>query len=106
MSFASGLTHPRREILSRNEHNCAACDASADGNALFDRLSFAPKTWDDLPMTPDLRTPDGHPISPFCFGTMQWGGKADPADSRAMYEAVRAAGMNFFDTAHGYTGGA
>jgi aryl-alcohol dehydrogenase-like predicted oxidoreductase len=57
-------------------------------------------------MTTDLRTPDGHPISPFCFGTMQWGGKADPADSRAMYDAVRSAGVNFFDTAHGYTGGA
>lgn len=57
-------------------------------------------------MTPDLRTPDGHPISPFCFGTMQWGGKADPANSRAMYDAARAAGIKFFDTAHGYTGGA
>jgi len=37
---------------------------------------------------------------------MQWGGKADRTDSRAMYDAARAAGLNFFDTAHGYTGGA
>jgi aryl-alcohol dehydrogenase-like predicted oxidoreductase len=57
-------------------------------------------------MTPDLRTPAGHPMSAYCFGTMQWGGKADRTDSRAMYDAARAAGINFFDTAHGYTGGA
>ncbi|MCU4654706.1 aldo/keto reductase [Roseibacterium sp. SDUM158016] len=57
-------------------------------------------------MTPDLRTPAGHPISSYCFGTMQWGGKADRIDSRAMYDAARAAGINFFDTAHGYTRGA
>ncbi|MDG4648702.1 aldo/keto reductase [Roseibacterium sp. SDUM158017] len=57
-------------------------------------------------MKPDLRTPAGHPISSYCFGTMQWGGKADRTDSRAMYDRARAAGINFFDTAHGYTGGA
>lgn len=57
-------------------------------------------------MTPELRTPAGHPISSYCFGTMQWGGKADRTDSRAMYNAARATGINFFDTAHGYTGGA
>ena len=56
-------------------------------------------------MTPDLKTPDGTPISNFAFGTMQWGGKADAAQSRAMYDAARAAGINFFDTAHGYTDG-
>lgn len=57
-------------------------------------------------MKPDLRTPAGEPISGYCFGTMQWGGKADRAESRAMYDAVRDAGINFLDTAHGYTGGA
>jgi aryl-alcohol dehydrogenase-like predicted oxidoreductase len=57
-------------------------------------------------MRAEFSTPGGHPISPFCFGTMQWGGKADHTESRAMYDAVRAAGINFFDTAHGYTGGA
>jgi aryl-alcohol dehydrogenase-like predicted oxidoreductase len=36
---------------------------------------------------------------------MQFGGTADEHDSRAMYAACRAAGINFFDTAHLYTGG-
>ena len=53
----------------------------------------------------ELSTPAGTPISKFSFGTMQWGGKADAIDSRAMYDAVRSAGINFFDTAHGYTNG-
>lgn len=52
-----------------------------------------------------LAAADGTPISRFCFGTMQFGGKADPTDSRAMYDAARGAGINFFDTAVGYTGG-
>jgi len=56
-------------------------------------------------MTQDLTTPDGTPISTFCFGTMQFGGKADEATSRAMYDSVRGAGINFFDTAYGYTVG-
>tara|TARA_B110000046_G_scaffold65811_1_gene73451 strand:- start:190 stop:444 length:255 start_codon:yes stop_codon:yes gene_type:complete len=37
---------------------------------------------------------------------MQWGGKADATDSYAMYDLAHAAGINFFDTAHGHTGGA
>jgi aryl-alcohol dehydrogenase-like predicted oxidoreductase len=57
-------------------------------------------------MTHTFRTPDGTPISRFCFGAMQFGGKADEAQSRAMYDAARAAGINFFDTAYAYTGGA
>lgn len=57
-------------------------------------------------MAPDLRTPDGTPISRFCFGCMQFGGKADDAESRAMYDASRETGINFFDTAHVYTDGA
>ena len=56
-------------------------------------------------MTLELSTPAGTPISKFSFGTMQWGGKADAIDSRAMYDAARSAGINFFDTAHGYTNG-
>ncbi|MCG6903403.1 MAG: aldo/keto reductase [Rhodobacter sp.] len=52
-----------------------------------------------------LKTANGTAISGFCFGTMQFGGKADAANSRSMYDACRAAGINFFDTAHGYTGG-
>lgn len=56
-------------------------------------------------MTPDLRTPDGTPISRFCFGAMQFGGTADEAASAGLYAACREAGLNFFDTAHAYTEG-
>jgi 1-deoxyxylulose-5-phosphate synthase len=52
-----------------------------------------------------LLTADGTPVSRFCFGTMQFGGKADEAASRSLYDASRAAGLNFFDTAHAYTEG-
>jgi aryl-alcohol dehydrogenase-like predicted oxidoreductase len=52
-----------------------------------------------------MTTPNGAPVSPFCFGTMQFGGTAHHSDSRALYDASRAAGINFFDTAHVYTGG-
>ena len=37
---------------------------------------------------------------------MQFGGKADEAESQNMYEAAREAGINHFDTAVGYCGGA
>ncbi len=36
---------------------------------------------------------------------MQFGGKADETASRAMFDACREAGLNFFDTAHAYTDG-
>ena len=39
------------------------------------------------------------------FGTMQFGGRADAAASRAMYDACRAKGLTHFDTAHVYTDG-
>jgi len=48
---------------------------------------------------------DGTPASKFSFGTMQFGGKADKDESRALYDASRAAGINFFDTAYVYTNG-
>jgi len=56
-------------------------------------------------MTPDLTTHDGTAVAPFAFGTMQFGGRADAADSRAMFDACRAAGIAHFDTAHVYTDG-
>ncbi len=56
-------------------------------------------------MAQKFTTPDGTPVSRFCFGTMQFGGKADEAESRAMYDAARAAGINFFDTAVSYAEG-
>ncbi len=52
-----------------------------------------------------LTTPSGKPVSNFSFGTMQFGGKADADQSRKMYDASRAAGINFFDTAYVYTEG-
>ena len=52
-----------------------------------------------------LKALDGNDASPMCFGCMQFGGTADAAASRAMFDACRDAGINFFDTAHTYTGG-
>jgi aryl-alcohol dehydrogenase-like predicted oxidoreductase len=53
-----------------------------------------------------LNTRSGAPASRLTFGTMQFGGKADTAESQAMYEAARDARINHFDTAVGYTDGA
>ena len=53
-----------------------------------------------------MKTLSGRDVSRFSFGTMQFGGKADEAASAALYAASREAGINFFDTAHLYTGGA
>lgn len=54
----------------------------------------------------DLTTRSGTPVSRLTFGTMQFGGTADAAESRAMYDAARTAGVTHFDTAVGYTDGA
>ncbi len=54
---------------------------------------------------PSLTTRDGSAVSRYCFGTMQFGGKADEAASGALFGACREAGINFFDTAYAYTGG-
>lgn len=53
-----------------------------------------------------LTTRNGTPVSRLTFGTMQFGGTADAVASQAMFEAARATGINHFDTAVGYTGGA
>lgn len=52
-----------------------------------------------------LTTRDSAAVSTLCFGCMQFGGTADKTASRAMFDACRAAGINFFDTAHVYTEG-
>ncbi len=52
-----------------------------------------------------LTTISGQSVSRFSFGTMQFGGNADETASAEMYAACRRAGVNFFDTAHGYTEG-
>jgi aryl-alcohol dehydrogenase-like predicted oxidoreductase len=57
-------------------------------------------------MKQTLTSPNGTPASRLAFGTMQFGGKADEAAARAMFDACIAAGITHFDTAHVYTGGA
>jgi len=44
--------------------------------------------------------------SRLAFGTMQFGGRADAAQSAAMFHACLDAGVTHFDTACGYNGGA
>lgn len=53
----------------------------------------------------NLTLKDGAPVSKLCFGAMQFGGTADHRASQEMYEACRARGINFFDTAYSYTDG-
>lgn len=57
-------------------------------------------------MKQTLTSPDGTPASRLAFGTMQFGGRAEEAASRAMFEACVSAGITHFDTAHVYTEGA
>ena len=57
-------------------------------------------------MKNQLISPNGTPASRFCFGTMQFGGRADKAQSHAMFDACRDVGLTFFDTAYVYTDGA
>src|SRR5512145_3458106 len=47
----------------------------------------------------------GVQVSQLCFGTMSFGGDADPQESARMYRACRDAGINFFDTADQYNQG-
>lgn len=49
--------------------------------------------------------PLGLPLSPLCFGTMQFGAGASESQSAALYESCRQAGINFFDTAFVYNEG-
>jgi len=52
-----------------------------------------------------ITSANGTPASPFCFGTMQFGGTSSDADSRAVYEQSRTADINFFDCAYAYNNG-
>jgi aryl-alcohol dehydrogenase-like predicted oxidoreductase len=47
----------------------------------------------------------GVAVSPLAFGTMSFGGDADPAVSRSMFQRCREAGINHFDTADVYSQG-
>jgi aryl-alcohol dehydrogenase-like predicted oxidoreductase len=53
-----------------------------------------------------IQTLDGTPISRLGFGAMQFGRTADEKNAREMVEACVAAGINHFDTAYSYNGGA
>ncbi|MDB6176348.1 aldo/keto reductase [Paracoccus sp. Z330] len=52
-----------------------------------------------------LKTMRGTPISSLCFGAMQFGRGANHAAAAAMFQQCRSAGINVFDTAHGYNDG-
>ena len=54
----------------------------------------------------DLTTRSGIPLSKLTFGAMQFGGTADQAAGEAMFNAALERGINHFDTAQIYTGGA
>ena len=47
----------------------------------------------------------GLKVSPLCLGTMMFGGAADEATATAIVARAREQGVNFIDTADGYTGG-
>ena len=48
----------------------------------------------------------GLKVSEICLGTMTFGNGADQAGASRMVDAALAAGVNFFDTANSYVGGA
>ena len=46
----------------------------------------------------------GLKVSPLCLGTMMFGGAADEATATAIVARARDQGVNFIDTADGYSG--
>ena len=52
-----------------------------------------------------LTTQSGAAVAPAAYGTMQWGGTADSAAAKEMFEDCIAAGITHFDTAALYTEG-
>jgi aryl-alcohol dehydrogenase-like predicted oxidoreductase len=44
-------------------------------------------------------------VSPLCLGTMMFGGPTDPPTAERIVARARDQGVNFIDTANGYTGG-
>ncbi|HUA95642.1 MAG TPA: aldo/keto reductase [Acidimicrobiales bacterium] len=46
----------------------------------------------------------GLQVSPLCLGTMNFGSQTEEADSFAIMDRAIDAGINFFDTANGYSG--
>ena len=60
----------------------------------------------EIPVEYRLLGGTGIRVSALCFGTMSFGGDADEETCAAMYRRCREAGINFFDTADVYNGGA
>lgn len=52
-----------------------------------------------------LKTQSDAVLTPAAYGTMQWGGTANMAAARAMFDACMDAGITHFDTAYIYTDG-
>ena len=48
----------------------------------------------------------GLKVSTLCLGTMTFGGRTDDKEADRIYSRAREAGVNFFDTADVYNGGA
>ena len=48
----------------------------------------------------------GLKVSRFCLGTMTFGDQTDEPEARRIVDCALERGVNFFDTADGYTGGA
>jgi len=48
----------------------------------------------------------GLKVSPLCISTMMFGGPTNKKTADAIVASARDAGVNFIDTANGYTGGA
>ena len=48
----------------------------------------------------------GLKVSALCMGSMTFGNEADKAMSKKLYGLCRNKGINFFDCANGYAGGA
>lgn len=64
-----------------------------------------PSQTESLSMT-RLQTRNGTSISRLGFGAMQFGRTADESSGKEMFEHCVAAGINHFDTAYSYNGGA
>jgi aryl-alcohol dehydrogenase-like predicted oxidoreductase len=47
----------------------------------------------------------GLKVSPLCLGTMMFGGPTDEPTASRIVDQAREQGVNFIDTADGYTGG-
>jgi aryl-alcohol dehydrogenase-like predicted oxidoreductase len=103
LSFVSQLKSRRKKNCRQNSNpkKSQICGGLVQKTVLwFHQIAEEPE------MNDKITTLSGSEINPFCFGTMQWGGKADPAALERLYHQCRDAGINHFDTAFSYCEGA